>query len=69
MYHSTVGELKRIQEYFKNMEKPMVESNIKQAMVPWGSEVIKNLLGTAPGIISKVNRKVIINLPGPPKEL
>ena len=47
----------------------LTEANLKQAYIPEGGEYIKNNNGTAPGIILNVNGKIIINLPGPPKEL
>ena len=60
---------KHIKDYFKNDSCKMTTNNIKQAYIPMGSIVIPNNNGTAPGIIIKKNDKIIILLPGPPKEL
>ena len=58
-----------IKDYFKNGSCKMTTNNIKQAYIPMGSIVIPNNNGTAPGIIIEKNDKIIILLPGPPKEL
>ena len=41
----------------------------RQARVPAGALAIKNLVGTAPGVIIDYNDKTIVALPGPPREL
>ena len=58
-----------IKEYFNKTGKKMVESNLRQAYFPEGSIIMDNEEGTAPGCIIEKNNKVIILLPGPPKEL
>ncbi len=68
---------KRIELFFAGIGRPMVNSNLKQAMLPEGAIVINNNRGTAPGaIIEKVvhdgknsKTKRIILLPGPPLEM
>jgi nicotinamide-nucleotide amidase len=61
--------LKRMESYFKNFLHPMPESNKKQAYMPKGAKVFKNDCGTAPGCAIKKGGKIIIMLPGPPREL
>ncbi len=61
--------LDRIEEYFKKVNRVMVESNKKQAFLPCGSIIVENSNGTAPGCIIEENGKIIIMLPGPPKEM
>jgi len=61
--------LARIQKIFDDKNIPMPESNIKQALVPESSVVLDNDIGTAPGIFVEENNKIIILLPGPPKEM
>ena len=57
-------------ENFLNLKREDITgANLKQAYIPEGSKFIKNNFGTAPGIITTSNGKMIINLPGPPKEL
>ncbi len=61
--------LKRIEDYFKKVNRPMAESNKKQAMMPENSIILQNNCGTAPGCIIEKNGKIVIMLPGPPVEL
>lgn len=63
------GSLKLIQDYFKRTNRVMPKSNEKQAYFPEGSIIIRNNNGTAPGYILESNDKIIIQLPGPPKEM
>ncbi len=61
--------LKKIKEYFKKMGRDCVKSNEKQAYFPKEAIILNNDNGTAPGTIFEKNNKVIIVLPGPPKEM
>ncbi len=61
--------LDSIVEYFKRTGREMPESNIKQAMLPKNSIILKNNNGTAPGCIIEKNGKTVIMLPGPPNEI
>lgn len=61
--------LEKIEEYFLKTGRIMPECNKKQAMLPVGSIVMPNPNGTAPGCIIEEGKKVVILLPGPPKEL
>ena len=61
--------LLEIEEYFKRMNREMNEYNRKQAFFPEGAYIIKNKLGTAPGVIFTTDKKTIVLLPGPPHEL
>lgn len=45
------------------------ENNFKQAYFPKGSFVLENDVGTANGCVMSKDGKMIINLPGPPKEM
>jgi len=47
----------------------MPECNKKQGYIPEGAIVLENDNGTAPGIMVEKDEKVIILLPGPPKEM
>ena len=53
---------------FKLDEKALVEANRKQAMVPRGA-VALDPVGTAPGLVVPADERVVIVLPGPPREL
>jgi len=47
----------------------MPENNRRQAMVPRGADVIANAAGSAPGLWLEVDGRVVVLLPGPPREL
>jgi nicotinamide-nucleotide amidase len=48
---------------------PMPEINRRQAMVPAGARVIENDHGSAPGLWLEDGTRVVVLLPGPPREL
>lgn len=60
---------KMIESYFLRRGLEFTENNLLQARFPQGAKVIYNPLGTAPGMIIKKEDKIIIALPGPPREL
>ncbi len=68
---SVVNEtsLKILQGYFKDMNRPMAKSNLKQVYFPVDALILPNNNGTAPGCIIEENRKIIALLPGPPREM
>lgn len=45
------------------------ENNFKQAYFPQDAYILENNMGTANGCVMSKDQKMIINLPGPPKEL
>lgn len=61
----------RIRERFRarGFKAPMPEINRRQAMVPAGAVVIENANGSAPGLWLNEGEKVVLLLPGPPREL
>lgn len=66
--------LRDLEAFFARRNRPMAESNRKQALVPVGAELLPNPHGTAPGIyvpprLSPDGRCAIFLLPGPPREL
>ncbi|WP_291634436.1 competence/damage-inducible protein A [Clostridium sp.] len=63
------ASLKIIESYFKDMNRPMGESNKKQAYFPTDAVILPNNNGTAPGCIIEENEKIIALLPGPPWEM
>lgn len=58
-----------IRDYFSKTNKDMPPNNIKQAYIPEGSKAIKNDFGTAPGMFIEWKGKILILLPGPPREM
>ncbi len=59
----------RIAERFARRGMQMPEVNRRQAMVPQGATSLANPHGSAPGLIIERDGKVIVLLPGPPREL
>jgi len=61
--------LEWIKKGFARTGRVMTPNNVKQAMVPENHcTVLYNENGTAPGIIMEKNGKMIVMLPGPPRE-
>ena len=59
----------RIVARFASRGMKMPEINRRQAMVPSGARVIENTSGTAPGLWLEADERVVLLLPGPPREL
>ncbi len=53
---------------FRLDESALIEANRKQAMVPEGATPL-DPIGTAPGLVVPAGERVVIVLPGPPREL
>ncbi len=58
-----------IREIYAARGRPMPESNLRQADVPSGAEVIPQRRGTAPGLVCPVGERVVYALPGVPHEM
>ncbi len=65
------ASLARIRDFFERRGKPMTDNNVKQAMMPEGAVVFPNRNGTADGcaIDDPETGRMIVLLPGPPREL
>ncbi|AFS78551.1 competence damage-inducible protein A [Gottschalkia acidurici 9a] len=61
--------LSSISSFFEKRNINMTKNNVKQAYVPNNSIVLENSKGTAPGFFIKEDKRVIILLPGPPREV
>jgi nicotinamide-nucleotide amidase len=65
-----VAELRQhLEARFARLGRPMPANNLRQAQVPEGSEWLENQHGTAPGIWIEHDGKIVLLLPGPPREL
>ena len=60
--------LRRFARRFSIDEEAMREANRKQAMVPEGA-IALDPVGTAPGLVVPTEGRVVVVLPGPPREL
>jgi nicotinamide-nucleotide amidase len=58
-----------VRAIFRRRGAPMVESNLKQALVFRNGRGIPNPNGTAPGALLEKEGKIVVCLPGPPREL
>jgi nicotinamide-nucleotide amidase len=61
--------LKYLEEYGAKRHRKMTPNNYKQAIMPKGADVFDNPAGTAPGFALSKNGKIIICMPGPPREM
>jgi nicotinamide-nucleotide amidase len=59
----------QIEERFARRGLRMPQVNRRQAMVPRGGVALDNPNGTAPGLLIESHGRVIVLLPGPPREL
>ncbi len=60
---------KDLKDYFERSGRTMTENNLSQAYVPLGAVVLKNSCGTAPGLFIEKNNKIVVMMPGPPREM
>ena len=58
-----------IRGYFDRLGRACPENNKKQAMFAKGSRILPNACGTAPGCMIEKDGKIVIQLPGPPREM
>ena len=65
----TITALLRARFASRNLPTPMPESNRRQAMVPRGAKVLTNSHGSAPGLWIDHDERLVLLLPGPPREL
>jgi nicotinamide-nucleotide amidase len=61
--------LENVASFFKKVNRPMSESNRKQAFLPGGCKVLYNPVGTAPGFALAIGRCRFFFLPGVPYEM
>ncbi len=61
--------LDRIAERFASFRVQMTDNNRRQAFLPEGALVIENPVGTAPAFIVDYQDRVVISLPGVPREM
>ena len=67
VHQPTLDHVTHIFEHI--LKRPMIERNAKQAEVPDNCTVLKNEKGTAPGMLFKIDKKIIVALPGVPHEM
>jgi len=67
IFNKKVAE--HIRSHFKKRKLKMPKNNLRQALIPEGAKYILNNIGSAPGLIICVGKKVLIALPGVPFEM
>ncbi|WP_269744758.1 CinA family nicotinamide mononucleotide deamidase-related protein [Photobacterium marinum] len=60
--------VEQMQEKYRALGREMPHTNLKQAMLPEGAELLKNPIGTACGFAMKLNRAWLYFTPGVPRE-
>ncbi|SDK03634.1 competence/damage-inducible protein A [Natronincola ferrireducens] len=63
------ASLESMKGYLLGRNQPITEGNKKQAYFPEGAIILENHHGTAPGCIIEEKGKILILLPGPPREM
>ncbi len=61
--------VQKFEELFRYFKREMPPSNIKQASVIPSAEIVPNPRGTAPGWWVENDNRIIITMPGPPREM
>jgi len=59
----------RIVRIFDKLERPVSESHKDQSFMPEGVKLLRNSMGTAPGMLFQYNGKYILSMPGVPYEM
>lgn len=54
---------------FEKRNRPILDINLAQALVPNNSEVLFNEVGTAPGMLFRKDKKIFVSMPGVPFEM
>jgi nicotinamide-nucleotide amidase len=63
------GALRNVEAIFARFNRPMIDVNKAQALVPANCEVILNKNGTAPGMWFNERGKIYVSMPGVPHEM
>ncbi len=61
--------LERIESFFKNRNREMLDVNIQQAALPVDAQIMHNYHGTACGMWFEKNGCIVVSLPGVPYEM
>jgi len=60
---------KAIETFFQKRGMEFPKTNVNQAFLPQGSQVVPNPVGTAPGFIAKLGKSSLVCMPGVPFEM
>ncbi len=62
-------QMEILKAHFAKYNRTMTENNLKQAYFPENAVIFANQNGTAPGFALEKEGKLIVSMPGPPKEM
>jgi len=62
-------QMEILKGHFAKYNRTMTENNLKQACFPENAVIFANPNGTAPGFALEKEGKLIVSMPGPPKEM
>ncbi|GAB6148352.1 nicotinamide mononucleotide deamidase-related protein [Stetteria hydrogenophila] len=60
---------RQVKEFYERRGLPMTRERVKMAMLPEGAIPLRNPVGAAPGVFLEVDGRVIVALPGVPREM
>lgn len=60
---------RQVREFYERKGLPLTRERLKMAMLPRGAVPLRNTVGAAPGVFLEVNGRIIVALPGVPKEM
>lgn len=66
---TSVESLSWLEDYFRRNNRVMTDNNRKQANLPSRAILFHNDAGTAPGFALEEDNRIVICLPGPPREM
>ena len=66
-FHPEIKE--QITAWFRRSKKKMTQNNERQCLFAEGADIFTNEAGTAPGCAIRWEEKLIVHLPGPPREM
>lgn len=61
--------LEDLNNNYKKQGRKMTPNNLKQANLPSRAQILRNDQGTAPGFWLEKDNKIIVSMPGPPREM
>ncbi len=60
---------RQVKEFYERRGLPLTQERLKMATLPRGAVPLRNTVGAAPGVFLEVQGRVIVALPGVPKEM
>lgn len=58
-----------LRAFFASFGRQMSPNNARQAMFPHGAVILENPKGTAPGFALRTGERLVVAMPGPPREM